>query len=453
MQLALLFFACFAVNSDHLAAAPNLTLISQNFSLSAAERDSLLGALIQFGFYVSAGLFSVLSGPVIELIDRSKLLAALSAFSSLLACCSAMVPSGRAGYFYFFLIRVSTGVSVGVALPTALSLIGDLVPATQRTTMAAFVTTSCAGGAAIGQTIAGLSGASWRQPYFVSAIFSVIACGLCVSILTDPRSGSAEKVKDRDGEQNSAAGAWGTQSRVSGTKALSMEDLNWSKFQGVLKVPSNRLIFAQSVPGCIAWSSIATFLPDFVHKELGFTVKSSTGVLALFGLSSLVFSFVGSAVGQSIYNQNRKDLPTFVAACVACGALPMIVLVLVGSTNAFTLILAVLGGCAAAAGPNFKGMLMNANPSSDRGTVFAMFNLVDSFGKGLGPTVLVIMTWICGGNRRVAFAIAFALWFVSAAIAKLLEGTLNEDTLAVEIKQEGPRDQREAIDVLHIYHG
>ena len=85
LKLLILFFACFAVNSDQLASAPNLTQISQNFRLSVAERDSHLGALIQFGFFMSAGLFSILSGPVIEVVDRSKLLAGVSAISSRLS--------------------------------------------------------------------------------------------------------------------------------------------------------------------------------------------------------------------------------------------------------------------------------------------------------------------------------------------------------------------------------
>jgi hypothetical protein len=141
----------------------NLTLISHSFSLTEAERDSHLGALIQFGFFGSAGLFSILAGPIIEVIDRevidrSKLVAVLASFSSILACCSALVPTGRAGFFYSFLIRVSSGISVGMMQPAAFSLLGDLVAVNKRTTMGAFVTTSCACGAAIGQAIAGLIG-------------------------------------------------------------------------------------------------------------------------------------------------------------------------------------------------------------------------------------------------------------------------------------------------------
>ena len=459
VSLAVLFFTCLAVNSDQLISAPNLTRISQDFSLTLSERDSYVGALIQFGFYVSAGFFSILSGPVIEVIDRSKLLAGLAILSSILACTSGLVPLGRSGYFYFLLIRVCTGVSVGITLPTAFSLLGDLVPVNRRTTMSAFVTTSCAGGAAIGQAIAGLagSGSSWRAPYFIVACFSFTASVLCFLVLSDPRIETLGEER-RSGTstpetRNKAASAWRSDGRqISRQKpALSMEDLNWSKFHSVLNVATNRLIFAQSMPGCIAWSSIATFLPDFIHKELGFSVKASTGVMAAFAISGLLCSLIGSGIGQSIYNQNRHQLPIFVSTCIVAGAVPLIFLVLFGGGSFFTLLLAVAGGLAATAGPNLKGMLMNANPSTDRGTVFSMFNLIDNFGKGLGPSVLVLITWI-SGSRRIGFALVFSLWFVSSWIASRLESCLNEDTLAVEIKQEGSNEQREAFDLMHVYH-
>jgi predicted MFS family arabinose efflux permease len=173
--------------------------------------------------------------------------------------------------------------------------------------------------------------------------------------------------------------------------------------------------------------------------------------MAVFGISGLCSSLIGSAVGQSIYNRNRSKLPSFVAACIAFAATPMLTLVLSPGSVFWTIPLAMLGGVAACAGPNLKGMLMNANPSTDRGTVFALFNLIDNMGKGIGPSVLVSITWISGGNRRIAFAVAFSLWFVGAWIANQLSKCLNEDTLAVEIKQQG-NHQREPFDLFHLYH-
>lgn len=451
LSLLILFFTCFAINGDQLISAPNLTQISSDFALTQSERDSHLGALIQLGFFFSAGFFSILSGPFIEVIDRARLMAFLAAFGALVSFCSGLVPTGRAGFFYFLLLRVSTGLSVGITLPTAFSLLGDLVPVNQRTTMSAFVTTSCAAGAAVGQTVAGLWGSSWRTPYFVISMIGISACTFCLLKLRDPRKLDDKKIRRTHATLSVAASAWrggSLNKQFSSTwTSISMEDLNWSKFLSVLEVPTNRLIFAQSLPGCIAWSSIATFLPDFIHKELGFSVKASTGVMAVFGISGLIFSILGSAIGQSIYNENRSKLPSFVASCVVAGAVPMVLLAVSSGAVASTIPLAFLGGAAASAGPNLKGMLMNANASSDRGTVFALFNLIDNIGKGLGPSVLVSLTWIF--NRRTAFAIAFSLWFIGAWIALQLSRCLNEDSLAVEIKTQQPE---EPFDLFRLYH-
>lgn len=114
-----------------------------------------------------------------------------------------------------------------------------------------------------------------------------------------------------------------------------------------------------------------------------------------------------------------------------------------------TWIFAIGGGAGAAAGPNLKGMLMNANSAESRGTVFALFNLIDCLGKGLGPFVLVILSWVFG-SRQIAFAIAFGLWFVAGWIEAQSAECLNEDTLAVEIAASNK--QSEPFDLLHLFH-
>jgi predicted MFS family arabinose efflux permease len=231
-----------------------------------------------------------------------------------------------------------------------------------------------------------------------------------------------------------------------------MEDLNWSIFATALEIPTNRWIFAQSLPGCVGWSCIATFLPDFLHTDLGYTVKTATGLMGIFGISGLIFSIGGSTIGQSLYNKDRARLPIFVATCTAMGAVPLMMLVLVGGVSSFfAIVFAALGGVAAATGPNLKGMLMNANPSSNRASVFSLFSLVDNIGKGLGPSVLVLLTWTTGGNRAAAFAIAFSLWFLTAWIQSGLSDCFVSDVVALEVQRDD-NAQREPFDLLHIYH-
>ena len=232
-----------------------------------------------------------------------------------------------------------------------------------------------------------------------------------------------------------------------------MEDLNWSRFSHALICRTNRLVFLQAFPGCIGWSAIATFLPDFIHRDLGFTQRGATAIMSCFGVSGLIGAIVGGGVGQQVYESNRKGLPFFIACCSAFAAIPMMLLVTSGSVNSPTLtaILALLGGVATAAGPNLKGILMNANPSADRGSVFALFTLVDHLGKGIGPSVVVLVSLVTG-SRATAMVFAFGFWIVSAFVMIQLESCLVEDTLNVEIKEGGESvGAREPFDLFGVY--
>lgn len=453
--IPLILLSCFVTSGDQLMAAPNLSQIANDFGLSPSERDSYLGALAQFGFYISAGVFSIIAGPVVEVIDRSKLLGVLCAFSGILSCCTSLLPYGRGGFVYYLLIRCLAGIPFGVIIPTAFSFVADLVVPAKRTTMGALVSTSSTAGAGIGQAIAGLIGGSWihswRLPYFILCLFAFICSFIVVIFLEDKHRSSTVSPRGTFPSRNESAGVWGgSDGPKKGT--LRMEDLNWSNFTTVLRSKTNRLIFAQSVPGCIASSCIGTFLPDYIHNDLGLSLASSTGVMIIFGLSGLVFSMLGSAYGQSLYNGQRAQLPQFITTMTITGAVPMILLVVVNG-GMWNSVFAAMGGAVAAAGPNLRGILMNANPSDKRGSVFSLFNLVDSIGKGIGPSMLVLVTMIFSGNRTVGFVVVFSFWFIAAAIQKQLETCFVDDTLAVEIKSETTDTTKEPFDLLHIFHG
>ena len=458
-----MLLTCVAINLDQLVAAPNLSQIASSFRMTPLEKDSRLGAMVQFGFYMTGAVFSILSGPITEVVDRGRLLSGLCGIASVLSVLSGLVPSGPIGFFYFFLARISCGICVGSTLPTAFSLLGDMVPPSRRTTMSAFVTTSCALGAGIGQALSGFTGSlNWRIPYFIVACISASVCVVSLMFLTDQRFEKRRRenpAATAPAVTNMVASAWMGLSAQSlpnqqhkGSKSFSMEDLNWSLFREALKVPTNRVIFSQSLPGCVGWSCITTFLPDYIYRELGFSVTSATAVMGVFGIGSLCCSMIGSAFGQSLYNTSRATLPVFVATCTAVGAVPLILIFLIGWLSGFLVILlAALGGIAAATGPNLKGMLMNANPPNTRASVFALFNLIDNIGKGLGPSVLVLFTWICGGNRSVAFALAFSFWFLSAWLQLKLSECFVNDVVNLEIKSDH-EPNREPFDLFHIYH-
>lgn len=47
------------------------------------------------------------------------------------------------------------------------------------------------------------------------------------------------------------------------------------------------------------------------------------------------------------------------------------------------------GGIASFTGPNARAVLLNVNAPETRGTAFAIYNLMDHLGTGLGPGILV----------------------------------------------------------------
>eukprot|EP00435_Cladocopium_sp_Y103_P038661 s1144_g10.t1 len=200
---------------------------------------------------------------------------------------------------------------------------------------------------------------------------------------------------------------------------------------------SNRLFLCQAVPGCIAWSTVTTFVPDYLHKEQGLSVESATLLVSFFGASCLLWALLGAALGQRIYHRNKGHLAYLMASCTSFAVCPF--LLLINSTpdaliaqmaddaqgalpSLWALSLAFLGGAAAVTNPNLKGLLMNVNSSATRGTVFALVTLTDDVGKGLGPEVVAMVVSAMG--RRWALSAAISCWFLCAVLLYFSRWTL-----------------------------
>mmetsp|Transcript_72477 Transcript_72477/g.183152 ORF Transcript_72477/g.183152 Transcript_72477/m.183152 type:complete len:568 (+) Transcript_72477:97-1800(+) len=426
------------LHADQNLAAPNLSAIADDFQMTPMQKDTRLGGMVQFGFFLIGGAVSLLVGPATDQIDRVTLLSAVVLSGSVPSLLMSLwVPSSKAGFFYFFLARICTGVAIGGSFPVLFSLTADLFPASQRTFVSTCISAATNVGAAVGGMLAGIIGPKygWRVPFRVMAV-PALACAVLVRLLlVDPRTVKLKKrAQEEAASANPAFSAWlgGEDANPSGY--VRIEELDFLKFKRILDVRTNMLIFAQALPGCIPLSCIVTFLSDYLAVEQGMKVQASTAVTAVFGVSCLCFAVGGGLVGQKLYNQRKDQLPLMISATTACAAIPFIMLVNSpqsavtapsGRPTAFALLLALLGGCAATAGPNIRAMLMNVNDGEVRGTVFSAFTLFDDLGKGMGPSIIVAATVIFG--RRLAYTLAFTLWWLSASILFTLRTSLPMD--------------------------
>lgn len=69
-----------------------------------------------------------------------------------------------------------------------------------------------------------------------------------------------------------------------------------------------------------------------------------------------------------------------------------------------------------------------------RGTGFALFNLSDELGKGLGPTVVVAMIKQFQGDRCLAFNVLTSFWFVCSFFLLLTCFTVYEDERMIQMR-------------------
>lgn len=435
---ALILLTACCLHADQNLAAPNLSAIADDFQMTPMQKDTRLGGLVQFGFFLIGGAVSLLVGPATDQIDRVTLLSAVvlsGCVPSLLM--SLWVPSTKAGFFYFFLARVCTGVAVGGSFPVLFSLAADVFPASQRTFVSACIGAATNVGAAVGGMMAGIIGPKlgWRVPFRIVAVPALVCAVLVRLFLVDPRTARLKKrAQEEAASANPAFSAWFGGEDATPTGYVRMEELDFTKFMRILDVRTNMLIFAQALPGCIPLSCIVTFLSDYLSVEQGMQVQASTAVTAVFGVSCLCFAVSGGLFGQQLYNLRKEYLPMAIAATTSLAALPFIVLVNSpqsavtsesGRPTALALFLALIGGCAATAGPNIRAILMNVNDSEVRGTVFSAFTLFDDLGKGMGPSIIVAMTAVLG--RRMAYTLSFTLWWLSAAILFSVRSSLPHD--------------------------
>jgi MFS family permease len=91
----------------------------------------------------------------------------------------------------------------------------------------------------------------------------------------------------------------------------------------------------------------------------------------------------------------------------------------------------VTGFCSGPTGPIIKATLTNVTLPRARGQAFAVSNLFDDFGKGLGPFFVSILIINMGG-RLPAFNIGILGWLACGLLNSAIFFTVQHDEAAVQ---------------------
>lgn len=388
----------FFLFADQNLMAPNLKNIAKSLSIeSQSDIDTYLGGVIPASFFILGGLVSLSMGYLSQKFPRKNLLIA--------AVILGEVPCFLTGfantYNEFLIYRTLCGFGLGGVFPILFSIIGDYFTTKSRVIATGYVSLAMGLGISIGQLLGGILGQSdpengWRMSFFVLSAPSFLIVALYAFFCKEPIRGGAEKELQGIAEN---------QDEFS-------HSLSWSEVKEIIKIPTNLAIFLQGIPGCVPWGVFFVFLVDYYESTYNMGKVLASGYLTFAALGLMLGTFLGGVIGQKLYNKKKHYLPLFGMSSVLIGILPCYVLLHAGEfaqSNLFAPFNFLTGFIIALPVSNIRSMLINVNLPKTRSAAFALYNLTDDLGKGLGPALSALILGLIP-DRSVAFTVSILFW-------------------------------------------
>lgn len=403
--------------SVHNLLAPNMTNVARLFHFNKFERDAYIGGELTLAFYIPGVVGSLVAGVLSGVADRRLLLAVLACLTALACLLTADVGTFRELAWS----RAVTGVCIGASLPVVYSLVGDWFPAQQRARATAFVTAASGAGVFLGQCLAAVTGSyDWRWPFMIVA-FPAAFCGALIWYIAD------EPV--RGGQEDSIENLY------QNTGLQYVPAFSTRHFKAALLNKTNILVILQAFPGNIPWGVIIVYLHDFLKEDLGLSTESALSAIATLSFSAFLGVLTGGFLGESLYGANSRHLAIFGGVCNIVRAVPFYIIFgwvrLFGplertSESIFFVILIIGGFVATMASPGTGAMLLNVNLPETRGSVVALYSVLDDLSKGFG-TLFVSMIVPLVGGRAWAYQFSLMLWVFTGVALLYTWYTLEDD--------------------------
>lgn len=400
--------------------APNMTTIAKLFHFNAYERDAYIGGELTLFFYFPGVFGALIVGVLSGILDRRLILAVLCVMTSVACLLTARV--GTFGELAW--ARAMTGFGIGGSLPVVYSLVGDWFPAKKRASATAFVTAASGAGVFAGQCVATVTGSvDWRWPFLVIAVPSAITGCLIWWLSEEPIRGGME-----DGIE--------TQCLYANTGYMLLPK---RQLRALIHNRTNMLVILQAFPGNIPWGVIIVYIHDFLVQDLGLSTRGALLSISILAFSAFAGVLTGGFIGESLYGANSKYLGLFGGVCNIFRAIPFFIIFgwkylfgpLVTTSESTFFVLLMLGGFVATMASACTGaMLLNVNLPEMRGSVMAMYSVLDDLSKGFGTLFVSMIVRVVGG-RAIAYQLSLLLWVFTGVALLYTWYTYEEDEAAM----------------------
>ena len=418
VTLAILVLMSVFLFADMNAINPVVTDIMAEYNID----ESSIG-IIGSAFTIVGAFVSIIFGLLADRTSRKWLLVFVVLVGEI-PCLLTGIEYFTQTYNQLLVLRIMTGLGVGGIFPITFSLIGDYFHTEHRPMASALVGTAWGIGQMAGGILAGfLAGPfGWRFPFLVAAIPNFLLVPLFILIAQEPRRG-------------------GQEAQLKGLIAKGIEykeKIRLADLKPIFTNKTNILGYVQGIPGSLPWGILPFYLIAYYEIVQGFTKEMATSIYTLFGVGATIGGILGAWAGQVVYKKDPRYMPLLAGGTVLAGIIPtMFLLNMSWPTDpglvdwlvpvAFALF---SGALITVAGPNIKAILINANPPEHRGTVFALHNIFDGIGKGMGPFIGGLL--IAGMGYTFTVYFSALMWIPCGLIYIAIYWTIKDDLRYVE---------------------
>lgn len=170
---------------------------------------------------------------------------------------------------------------------------------------------------------------------------------------------------------------------------------------------------------------------------------AATLIVMAIGGAAILGGFLGGLLGNRVYNHNPAWLPIYCGLTTLIGIVPTALLInyppqtgVADPSLTLPMLYGLLCGFTIAiTGSNVRAILLNVTAPDRRGSVFALYNLADDLGRGLGPWVIGLLVGVFG--RVTAFNLANLFWVFCGFTLIYMSRTFPRDERALAERLAG----------------
>lgn len=401
LALATLTISVAFLHAEQNLIPPILLVLKEQGMIAGGERWELYAGLLGTIPLALGVLSSLIWGYMADIWDRRKLFV----LCMLVGGIPGFLTAFARDYNELLLARTLSGIGVYGSYALIFSLVGDMVPLRWRGLGFGLVMTASGLGVLGGMILAGLyARVDWRLPFIIVSLPAIVSGLLFLPVSRGVKLGMGEPEVREMYEKG-----------FEYSYRIKLREFAY----GIKSTLTILFLILQGIPGTIPWGAIVFWAIAFMSVRWGLTESLATLIIITAGLSMVLGNIVGGVLADRLKDIGLANSRLWVSLTgILVGLLVTVAFISypypygVTDINAIAplaLLALLIFNFVSWAGPNVQAIISEVILPEHRGSFYAVFNVTDSVGKALGPSIgafLISLYKGLGYNASEAYYLA-----------------------------------------------